>query len=200
MLLFRSSGSNLLSMATWHRICTQLPSQVKNPSTCSRFSPNSLDPPHIPTHRDQNGCGVLLALTRHRLILFCWCQHWRCAGLNSGIRVGTSWLWQSSVFTSNQFHAMPNPKGSCAHQKKRLVDFRTKMIQLPARGLCTSVQEEHSSCRGYDSNHLVPVGGSRNSFSEAERIIINTIRGDEMGNQEVLKRFFQVPATHVGAC
>ena len=57
MLLFRSSGSNLPLITTWHRICPRVPSQVKNSSTYADigFLRILLIPhthPHIETRTD----------------------------------------------------------------------------------------------------------------------------------------------------
>ena len=51
-----------------------------------------------------------------------------------------------------------------------------------------SKRNGHPQTAGYDSNYLAPVRRSHNSFSQAERIVVmNTIQGAEMSDQEVLK-------------
>ena len=126
MLLFRASGSTLPPIATWHRICPRVPSQVKSSSTCPDFgfSPNSLDPPHIPSHHAQNGHGDPPAPATPRLILLCRYQHWHCEGLSSSIRVRTSWKAGSE-----------SQSVSCPAKSRRAPSSTTTATSLPCAKL-----------------------------------------------------------------
>ena len=87
----------------------------------------------------------------------------------------------------------------CSRLPNWFVDFPTKMIWVPARGLCPFVQKE----RPLPGRGLLRSVEATNSFSQAERIVVmNSIQGAEMSNQDVLERcrFTHVDVFWSGTC
>ena len=64
-----------------------------------------------------------------------------------------------------------------------------------------SKRNGHLHAARYDSDHLAPVERRHDSFSKKERkVAMNTIRGTDTRNKEVLERFFRVQGNNVDAC